>query len=136
MTIHPGNLAGRPPLGLKVPKPPKKPRKRIPAISAKRRAYLSSPERREGLAHMERVAALPCLICGYWPVEVHHEGKPRSDMRVLPLCAPHHRREFGSTAYHYSPRAFYEAHGSSEALLARVEAMLTAADDGCLAAWL
>lgn len=70
--------------------------------------------------HMAAVAALPCLVCGRHPVEVHHEGKPRSDMRVLPLCPEHHRREFGPGAYHYSPRAFYEAHGDSKFLLAVV----------------
>lgn len=73
---------------------------------------------------MARVAALPCLVCGYWPVEVHHEGKPRSDMNVLALCARHHRREFGPGSFHYSPSAFYAMHGSSAELLARVAAML------------
>jgi len=70
--------------------------------------------------HMAAVAALPCLVCGVHGVEVHHEGKPRSDMRVLPLCPRHHRREFGEGAYHYRPRAFYEAHGDSKFLLAKV----------------
>jgi hypothetical protein len=73
---------------------------------------------------MAKVAQLPCLVCGAWLVEVHHEGKPRSDMNVLPLCQRHHRREFGADAYHYSPRAFYALHGTSGALLARVQAMI------------
>ncbi len=66
---------------------------------------------------MAMVAQLPCLVCGAWPVEVHHEGFPRSDMRCLPLCPRHHRREFGPGAYHYSPGAFYALHGSSQQLL-------------------
>lgn len=66
----------------------------------------------------------PCLVCGVHGVEVHHEGKPRSDMRVLPLCPGHHRREYGPGAYHYSPRAFYEEHGDSKFLLAKVADML------------
>lgn len=74
--------------------------------------------------HMAAVAALPCLVCGVHGVEVHHEGKPRSDLRVLPLCPAHHRREFGPGAYHYSPKAFYAEHGDSKLLLAKVADML------------
>lgn len=94
----------REPLGQKAPKP-------VNGTAACRR-------------HMARVKALPCLVCGLHGVEVHHEGKPRNDMEVLPLCPFHHRREFGPGAYHYSPRAFYAAHGDSRTLLARVEEML------------
>jgi hypothetical protein len=98
------NLAGLPPLGLKAPKP-------VNGTAACKR-------------HMAAVAALPCLACGVHGVEVHHEGKPRSDMRVLPLCPRHHRREFGPGAYHYSPKAFYAEHGDSRLLLAKVADML------------
>lgn len=122
------------PMGLKDRKetpPLKKPwesapqrSKPIPKQSAKRKAYMASDARKQGLEHMARVAMERCLVCGAWPVEVHHEGKPRSDMRVLPLCPRHHRREFGPGAYHYSPKAFYALHGSSEELLQRVDAML------------
>jgi len=123
--IRVGNLAGKPPMGLKQPKPARKTPKGLRRVSAKRAAYLASVEREEGLAHMARVSDLPCLVCGRYGVEVHHEGKPRSDMRVLPLCAPHHRREFGEGAYHYSPRAFYAAHGDRKFLLAVVRDMLS-----------
>lgn len=108
----------------KKPKPDKKPRKPLPRFSAKRKAYLSSPERAEGKAHMARVAQLPCMVCGAWPVEVHHLPDPRSDMRVIPLCPQHHRREYGTGAYHYSRRAFNAAHGSDADLLARVAEMI------------
>ena len=74
----------------------------------------------EARRHMARVKALPCLVCGCHGVEVHHEGKPRNDLQVLPLCPQHHRREYGPGAYHYLPRAFYEAHGDSKFLLAVV----------------
>lgn len=121
------DLAGRGPLGQKTGKPTRKPRKALPKRSQKRMAYLASDERHRGLEHMAAVAQQGCIACGAWPVEVHHEGKPRSDFNVLPLCPPHHRREFGKGAYHYSPKAFYDRHGSSESLLARVSAMLTPA---------
>jgi hypothetical protein len=85
---------------------------------------MASAARVEGLAHMERVAQMGCLVCGAWPVEVHHETIPHDDMLVLPLCPRHHRREFGPGARHYSPRAFYAALVTSEELLGKVSAML------------
>lgn len=135
MTARFGNLAGREPLGQKAGTPKATKRKTMRRISRKRAAYLASDERKAGKAHMANVAMLHCLVCGAWPVEVHHEGSPRSDMRVLPLCPRHHRREFGPGAYHYSKRAFYDLHGSSDALLARVDQLLAASDDESLASW-
>jgi len=45
------DLAGRGALGQKQFKPPKKPRKPLPKQSAKRKAYLASPERGRQSAH-------------------------------------------------------------------------------------
>jgi hypothetical protein len=119
------SITNKGPLGQKQPKEPKpKYRKPMPRVSEKRAAYKASPEGAAGRAHMGRVAQLPCLVCGAWPVEVHHEGTPRSDMRCLPLCPQHHRQEYGPGAYHYSKRAFYAEHGTSDELLARVERLL------------
>ena len=118
------DLAGRGALGQKPSKADKKPRKAVPRISKRRAAYNASQARVDGLVHMSRVAGLPCLICGAHAVEVHHCPDPRSDMRVLPLCPAHHRREYGPGAYHYSRRAFNEMHGSDDDLLARVAALL------------
>ena len=113
------DLAGRSPLGPKPPKTPAKARKRIPKQSPKRKAYRASSARLDGLAHMERIAAMPCLVCGAHPVEIHHATSPRDDMQVLPLCAMHHRREFGPGAYHFSPKAFRALHGEIADLLKR-----------------
>ena len=95
----------------------------------------SAPKTVEEKRHMAAVAMLPCLACGTRPVEVHHEGTPRSNMHVLPLCAFHHRREFGPQAYHYNKRAFYDAHGSSQELLDRVAKMIATDDDEALGRW-
>jgi hypothetical protein len=118
------NLARLPPLGLKQPKPAKGPRKPIPKQSTKRKAYLTSQARVEGLAHMEKVAQMGCFVCGARQVEVHHFLHPKSDFRVAPLCPPHHRREFGPGSYHYSPAAFRELHGTDEEIIAAVNARL------------
>lgn len=119
-------FARRGPLGLKQQKPERAKKKGLPRVSKRRAAYLGSPEREAGKTHMGKVAQLRCLVCGAWPVEVHHEGKPRSDMNCLPLCPRHHRREFGLEAYHYSPKAFYAAHGNSKDLLEKVRIMIDA----------
>ena len=136
MTVHPGNLAGLPPMGQKKPRDrQRKPRKALRKISRKRQKYLDSPERQKGLDYMGAVKMLPCLVCGCAGSEFHHEGKPRSDLKGLPLCPRHHRREFGPGAYHYSPRAFYALHGDSEALLKRVDELLAAYEADCLGTW-
>jgi len=122
------DLAGRGPLGLKTGKAPRKARKPIPRVSARKRAQKAAEKAAGAWEHMFHVKQLPCLVCGCCGVEVHHEGKPRSGFNVLPLCPRHHRREFGPGSYHYSPKAFYAAHGSSEELLARVAAMKKAPD--------
>ena len=101
-----------------------KKRKPIPKVSAKRAAYLASPERTAGKAHMARVALQHCLVCGAWPVDVHHLPSPRNDLRTIPLCPFHHRKEYGPQAYHYSRRNFNALHGSDEELLARSNDML------------
>ena len=118
------DLAGRGALGQKSAKQPNGPRKPLPKTSAKRKAYLASDDRQRAKLHMSEVARLPCLVCGAWPVEVHHLPDPRDDFRVIPLCPSHHRREFGPGAYHYSRKAFNAAHGSDEDLLARVARFL------------
>ena len=96
MGTHPGNLGGKPPLGLKEPPPPKKPRKAVPRESKKRKGYKASPEGKAGREHMAKVAAMRCVCCGYWPVEVHHCISDRygqrkaSDFETVPLCWQHH----------------------------------------------
>lgn len=53
--------------------------------------------------HLNRVAQLPCAICGAQPVEVHHmrEGdaagasQRASDWLVIPLCPDCHRGRDG-----------------------------------------
>ena len=48
--------------------------------------------------HMQRVAELPCVVCGTHPVQVHHirmanltgAGQKASDWLTIPLCQPDH----------------------------------------------
>jgi hypothetical protein len=115
----------RGPLGQKPEKPPRQTRKGIRPVSPKRAAKKAQESASGAREHMAMVARIPCLVCGAWPVELHHEGKPRSDWNVLPLCPAHHRREYGPGAYHYSARAFYAAHGSSAELLAKVAQLVS-----------
>ena len=109
-------------MGQKAQKKLAKPGKPLARVSTKKRAKKATEAAQGAREHMARIAAMPCLVCGAWPVELHHEGRPRSDWHVLPLCPRHHRREYGDGSYHYSPRAFYALHGSSAELLARYAA--------------
>lgn len=94
MTAHPGNLAGKPPLGQKAPK--------------------QARGTKAARDHMARVAALPCVCCGFHPVEVHHCISDRfgqrkaSDIETIPLCYEHHR---GASGIHASKSAWEAVYG-------------------------
>jgi hypothetical protein len=85
MNRHPGNLAGKPPMGLKQT----------------RQANGTA----KGRAHMARVKALPCVICGKpGPSDAHHVfcgryGQSKaSDFETIPLCKECH--QIGPLAIH------------------------------------
>lgn len=107
MNARAGNLAGKPPLGLKEPKPA--------------RGTKSAKD------HMARVAALPCVLCGYWPVEVHHCISGRfgqskaSDFETIPLCYADHR---GPQGIHASKREWEARNGFDHEFLPVVADML------------
>ena len=86
-------------------------------------------------AHLAKVAALPCVVCGAWPVHVHHIkrrpdgqkyglGQKAPDTRTIPLCPYHHQHGPQGEAFHAGPKAFERAHGNEMDLLAMTEAML------------
>jgi hypothetical protein len=60
---------------------------------------IAAPKRIRDSAHLEFVAALPCLVCGRTPSQAHHLrftqpralGSKVSDEWVVPLCNLHHR---------------------------------------------
>jgi hypothetical protein len=67
---------------------------------------------------MGRVAALPCILCGAQPVEVHHirEGQGAAqrarDTLTVPLCPEHHR---GASGIHgLGRKGFYSRHKRDE----------------------
>ena len=119
------DLAGRPGLGPKPGKPPKKLRKPVRKISAKRAAYLASAARVEGLAHMGRVKGGPCVCCGAPPPsEAHHcrsGGMNRDDMKVIPLCQPCHT---GPNGRHGNAKAWHAKYGPDYGFLPMVEKAL------------
>lgn len=71
-------------------------------------------------AHMGRVAQLPCVICGSWPVQVHHcihgrySQRRAPDRETIPLCVFHHDE------LHRYPAAWKRAHGEDRSYLPRV----------------
>lgn len=100
------DLAGRGPLGLKTGN-------RKPSASGK--------------AHMALVAQLPCVICGAWPVTVHHciskrySQRKASDFATIPLCHACHQ---GPEGIHANKRAWEDRHGPDTGFLPVVAALL------------
>lgn len=53
------------------------------------------------LRHMDRVAQLPCCLCGAHGVHVHHilegriKGRRSSSWTTIPLCPPCHTGQHG-----------------------------------------
>lgn len=95
MSVHPGNLGGFPPLGLKGPKAPKQSRRA-------RQGKLDA-------AYLADVRRLPCVICEAWgyqqttPTQAHHWicgrfGQDKTpDGQAIALCEGHHQGEFDTT---------------------------------------
>lgn len=75
-------------------------------------------------AHMERVAELPCVICGAHPVQVHHVIHGRvaqrrsSDLETIPLCFDCH------ADLHAHPAAWKRRHGEDNTYLYKVRQQL------------
>ena len=73
---------------------------------------------------MARVAALPCVVCGKTPVQVHHcihdrfSQRKASDMETIPLCHGCH------DALHADKTAWRAAHGADHEFLPVVADML------------
>ena len=82
------------------------------------------PSKSAGRDHMARVAALPCVVCGKTPVQVHHcihdrfSQRKASDMETIPLCQPCH------DALHADKTAWRAEHGADHEFLPVVADML------------
>lgn len=85
--------------------------------------------------HLDRVAALGCIVCksmGYedTPAEIHHCSKGtglavRADnYHVIPLCAMHHRQGGYGVAIHAGRKTWEQRYGTESDLLAQVNAEL------------
>lgn len=57
-------------------------------------------------AHLDRVASLPCCLCGDSPVEIHHilegriKGRKSGHWTAIPLCVSCHRGSMGIHGNH------------------------------------
>lgn len=99
------NLAQKPPLGLKAPKP------------------VNGTDK--GMEHMGRVKQLPCVICGHPPPsDAHHcrsNGTARDDFKTIPLCFDCHR---GPQGYHAAKGTWEATNGPDTDFLPVVADML------------
>lgn len=63
--------------------------------------------------HMDKVAQLPCAVCGARGVHVHHirtgigMGRRATPFQTIPLCPEHHQ---GNTGIHGMGRKAWERH--------------------------
>lgn len=85
---------------------------------------LSAKEIAAGKRHMAAVAKLPCVICGAWPVDVHHcfcgryGSRKASDFETIPLCKRCHQD--GPLAIHQDKAGWQERNGMDHEFLAVV----------------
>ena len=84
---------------------------------------MPKPATKSEKAHMDRVAALGCIICGM-PACIHHVRKNaenRNHMMILPLCDDHHSNYgvFG-VALHAGVNEWEKNFGTQEKWLAIV----------------
>lgn len=121
MTLHPGNLAGKPPLGLKGAKQPKAKR-----TSGKDPTYL------------DLIRRLPCVICGAWgyvqtsQTQAHHTicgryGQRKTPGRqAIPLCEGHHQGEFDTSkiAIHRDRALWVDTYGADTEYIALAQDMV------------
>tara|TARA_B100000678_G_scaffold237062_1_gene206814 strand:- start:29079 stop:29408 length:330 start_codon:yes stop_codon:yes gene_type:complete len=72
-------------------------------IKPKRSDIMNAAEKR----HADRIASMPCLVCGSRQVHVHHvkdgPGGRRDHRHIAPLCPDHHLH--GKDAVHRISRA-------------------------------
>lgn len=139
-------------MDLKFPKPQSAPKKPKPlkrstpmrSVSRKKAAHRASEEGKAGLAHMERVRGLPCVICYHWGmvpagrIVAHHVFHGRfsqgraDDLLTIPLCCGHHNQdepgEYPSThiPIHHQKATWVELYGEDHTWMPWVQDMLEA----------
>ena len=70
---------------------------------------------------MAKVKELPCIVCGYYPVDCHHiteGGRRLGNMYCLPLCFDHHEGQIFSIGNH--KKSFIKKYGTELELLEKV----------------
>ncbi|GAB5504381.1 Rad52/Rad22 family DNA repair protein [Pyruvatibacter sp.] len=101
----------------------------------KSKLHIGVPRRIRDKAHLKKVAALSCLVCGRRPSQAHHLtyaqhrglGQKVSDEFTVPLCAIHHRalHDVGNEEKWWAQHSidplpialgFWKAHKTGEAL--------------------
>jgi len=85
-----------------------------------------------GKAHMALVAQCPCVICGAWPVTVHHcisgryGQRKASDFETIPLCWSCHQ---GPHGIHANKRAWEAENGPDTGFLPLVQDLVAKKKD-------
>ena len=72
--------------------------------------------------YLNTIASLPCIVCGSWPVEIHHVrrfGETRKHNKAVPLCVNHHR---GAGGLHTLGKKEFERRFMSQSEMLKVTA--------------
>ncbi len=79
---------------------------------------------------MAKIKLMPCVVCCWFPVGVHHAGTGaggrKDHMKVLPLCETHHTGKLG--IHTIGRRAWQARFGTESELLQKVERKLNEND--------
>ena len=119
MSIHPGNLTGAAPRGLK-------------ATTRERRTTRRQRQGKIDREYLADVRRLPCVICDAFgfhqqsPTEAHHTicgrfGQDKTpDREAIPLCDGHHQGKFdrGRIAIHEDKALWQDHYGSDRDYIA------------------
>jgi hypothetical protein len=78
----------------------------------------------DGKKHMDRIAQLPCAVCGLLPAAVHHldTQHKRIDLMTIPLCLRHHQGDEG--IHTLGSKAWQERFGYEAELLTKTWAQM------------
>ena len=84
------------------------------------------------MKHLDKIAALGCLICGR-PAEIHHVrmgvGMGQRGKEVVPLCPAHHRQNGFGHAVHNGYKTFAINYYTEREMVQMVNKLI-GADDG------
>ena len=78
--------------------------------------------RKNASKHYEKIARMPCMVCGARPIQIHHitgagMGLKANDNETIPLCELHHLSGGYGVAVHSGVKAWEKNFGTQKDML-------------------